>query len=132
MLYYGILFHGIPAQRINAFVREILCIRAAHVRNSALYSEAAGDFAYHDAVDLAAHFADPKSACRFLADDILFHRVYHDAVCLIGHEQDRLWMECSLPETEFPAEEIPQLNAWFRSMVQQGFFARAEIFEDDE
>ena len=132
MLYYGIMFNGIPAQKINAFVREILCIRADHVRNSALYSEAAGDFAYHDAVDLAAHFADPKSTCRFLAETIRFHRIYHDSVCLIGHADDRLWMECSLPETEFPAEEIPKLKAWFTSLTETGYITNAEVFDDDE
>ena len=132
MEYCAVAFHGIPAQRIHAFVREILCIRAENVKNSSLYTDTRGSFSYDDALDLAAYFAQSRAICTLNLKCLRFHREYYNVLCMIEHDGDCLPAECSLAALDFPESEIPALIQWTETLKQAGYITGAKIYDDYE
>ena len=132
MDFYAIAFNGIPAQRINAFVREILHIRAENVRNSDLHTDEKGSFEYDDSVDFAAYFAQSRAICTINLRCLQFHKEYQNVLCMIEHDGDCLKAECSLAAPDFPESEIPALRAWAETLIEQGYISDADIYDDYE
>ena len=128
-LFTGIMLCGIPHERINTVIREILGIREENVRYSHFYTEEQGDFAYADTLDLS-------SVCRTASPvlntaEITLHRICRDAVVMIlADENGLLNVEISISANDLPDAERPQLQKWLDGLVQAGIIESAEIFDD--
>ena len=132
MEYYSVTLRGIRNAQINHVIKEILHIRQADMLNSILYAEDIGNYQYTDETDLCACCTGAFTAV-FHAKQAVFHRPYERVLCMIErNDYGTLDLECSIAAQDFPASEIPALNAWLSKLHDEHIITDAEIAEDYE
>ena len=124
--YYTILLGGIPADTVGSFLRETIGLCEDTLITSHFYTEKDGDFAYTDALDLDAYFAE-RSSASFHLQALRLDRAYHSGSCVIYADGTSAELECDIEETDFDTERLPELQAWLIAQLQDGIAEYASI-----
>lgn len=128
MFYYGVIFKGISRDNINFFIKEILDIKQKYIISSHLFTDDLGDFEYSDKLDLSVCVS--SCAGNIYIEQLSFHRPYHNVLCLIYDDNNCFEVECSIAESDFSENEIPELKKWFNKLCDKHYISGASVDYD--
>ena len=131
--YYGVRFSGISPEKIDYFIKQVLCISSFTILHSHFYTKTRGDFEYSDDLELMTYCNESHNIATIDTENLRFHKCYNHVLCMIYPNTQSIDVECcGIAAVDFPQGEIVNLEMWLQELQKENIVKNAEIFYDDE